>query len=232
MKYEKLSFGICFLLLFYLSPILADAFEPQRPSVDAVLDAQDEAKIMQFAGLEPMAAFSKFKDAEFWSNEKLLHKAIFVTFRDRKHNAITIAMNTLKSSKTERTDSDILNRSADFFIAKKILQVFPDEARSTLIREYNNGDSVTKGNIIGVLGKIAGGKEISNILIKALTDKRFCEELHPEALGEPLRICDVAYNQLVLRYRLRNVLRTIGTGHRIDVRDYHIDILRERINSL
>jgi PKD repeat protein len=219
-------------LLFYLSPILADAFEPQRPSVDVVLDAQDEAKIMQFDGLEPMAAFSKFKDAEFWANEKLLHKAIFVTFRDRKHNAITIAMNTLKSSKTERTDSDILNRSADFFIAKKILQVFPDEARSTLIREYNNGDSVTKGNIIGVLGKIAGGKEISNILIRALTDKRFCEELHPEALGEPLRICDVAYNQLVFRYRLRNVLRTIGTGYRIDVRDYHIDILRERINSL
>ena len=47
-----------------------------------------------------------------------------------------------------------------------------------------------------------------------------------ETVGEPLRICDVAYNQLVLRYNVKGVLRVIGTIHKIDVRNYHIEKLK------
>ena len=44
--------------------------------------------------------------------------------------------------------------------------------------------------------------------------------------ANPLRVCDVAYNLIVLHYGIQNVLRTIGTVHRIEVRDYHIDKLK------
>ena len=57
-------------------------------------------------------------------------------------------------------------------------------------------------------------------------DKSVCEEKLPESVGDPLRVCDVAYNQIVLHFEIQNVLRTIGTVHRIEVRDYHIDKLK------
>ena len=44
-----------------------------------------------------------------------------------------------------------------------------------------------------------------------------------------MRICDVAYNQLVLRYRIKNVLRTIGPIYRPENRDYHISVLKGRL---
>lgn len=44
-----------------------------------------------------------------------------------------------------------------------------------------------------------------------------------------MRICDLAYNQLVLRYRLKNVLRTIGPVHRIETQDSHIEILKGKL---
>jgi hypothetical protein len=50
-----------------------------------------------------------------------------------------------------------------------------------------------------------------------------CEETLPESLGDPLRLCDVAYNQIVLHFEIQNALRTIGTVHKIEIRDYHID---------
>jgi hypothetical protein len=65
-----------------------------------------------------------------------------------------------------------------------------------------------------------------SILKEALEDKSVCEETLPETLGDPLRVCDEAYNQIVLHFGIQNVLRTIGTVHKIEVRDYHIDKLK------
>jgi hypothetical protein len=64
------------------------------------------------------------------------------------------------------------------------------------------------------------------VLMNALEDKSVCEENFSDSVGEPLRVCDVAYNLIVLHYQVKDVLRTIGTVHRIEVRDYHIDLLK------
>ncbi len=42
---------------------------------------------------------------------------------------------------------------------------------------------------------------VRSILTNALDDKQFCEEELPDSMGDPLRVCDVAYNQIVLHFR-------------------------------
>ncbi len=74
---------------------------------------------------------------------------------------------------------------------------------------------------------MAGGDVIRLLLIEALDDDTSCEDRLPETVGEPLRICDVAYNQLVLRYNIKGVLRTIGTVHNLEAREYHIQKLMD-----
>jgi len=90
----------------------------------------------------------------------------------------------------------------------------------------DNGDTVARSNVISVLGRMAGGQRVRDLLISALDDTTFCVSEYPERTGQLLRICDLAYNQLVLRYMVKDVLRTIGTVHSIEVRDYHINVLK------
>jgi hypothetical protein len=48
--------------------------------------------------------------------------------------------------------------------------------------------------------------------------------------GDPLRVCDMAYNQLRLRYaeELVDLPRAIGNSHRMEIRDDYIDDLSSR----
>jgi hypothetical protein len=115
----------------------------------------------------------------------------------------------------------------DFYIGKKTLQIFPSESVGSLINLYNSStDPAVRGNIICVLGTMEGGQNIRNLLIAALDDQTYCEEKHLEMEGKPMRICDEAYNQLVLRYHIEGVLRCIGNAHSMDVRDDNIDTLK------
>ena len=65
------------------------------------------------------------------------------------------------------------------------------------------------------------------LLIQALDDKSVYEEENPEVPSAYLcASVMLAYNQLVLRYKIRNVLRTISPAHRIEDRDYHIGVMK------
>jgi HEAT repeat protein len=121
-----------------------------------------------------------------------------------------------------------VHRAKDLYIGKKMFEVFPGEAIPKLLKLYETGDATTRGNVIRVSGNLAG-PEITALLVNALDDKTFCDPEDPEVEGLPMRICDVAYNQLVLRYRIKNVLRTIGPIYRPENRDYHIAVLKGRL---
>jgi hypothetical protein len=198
-----------------------------RPLADQPLGADKEAKIDDIKGLSIKETFEKLKGVDFLNDDELLNRAIFRTFSHRKSETIDFATNYLKVPVIEFIDGQVVSRGDDFTVAKKIFEVFPEESTRILLDLYELSDAVTKGNIIRASGNIAdNSKAIRNLLIKALDDKTFCDEENPETLGEPLRICDVAYNLLVLRYKIRNVLRTIGPVFSIQVRDYHIEILK------
>jgi len=221
------------LLPFLLAPavLATEMDEPERPVVDQVFDAEKEATIQTVASLPLEEAFGRLKTAEFLTNEPFLHKAIFVAFGHRRSDAIALSIKIIRLPIFKVTDGITVSRTDDFYVAKSILHVFPDEAFSSLSELYGKTGPVAKGNMVRVFGQMVGGEKIRRLLLEALDDKMFCEEEYPEISGEPFRICDVAYNQLVLRYKVPNVLRTIGSSHSLEIRNYHIDLLKDILST-
>lgn len=226
---------ILFLAVFFCLSLSSffpcGAAEPERPDVRFAFDADQEIQINQISRLRSEEAFEKLKEVDFLIDEPLLQKAIYKTFRFRVQEGIALALDRMKLPRTGIVGMKRVNRGGDFYVAKMILEVFPDEAMDPLLKVYGEGDSVTRGNIIRASGRIAAGQAVRDLLIGSLDDQTLCEEESVESDGEPLRLCDLAYNQLVLRYRVRNVLRAIGTGHKIKDRDYHIEILKNLLRS-
>jgi hypothetical protein len=228
-KTKTISFSF-WLALWCLISLLtaAGASEPSSPDVNRTFDTKKEEKINQISDRSPKDAFERFKDVDFVTDVDYMHKAIYKTFRQRKAEGVDLALRTLSLPVTEHIHGETVHRARDLRVAKAILTVFPEDSIPRLLALYENGDPITKGNIIRVSGSLAG-PDVGNFLMKALDEKTFCDPEDPEVDGPPMRICDLAYNQLVLRYRLKNVLRTIGPVHRIETRDSHIEILKGKL---
>lgn len=231
MKHARIAtilLTISFLLLL-MRPGRAE--EPQRPDVYKLLDSEDEAKISEVVHLTPEEAFERLKGIDFLIKEDLLHKAIFETYKYRKAEGIKLAFRYLTLPQREIIDGKVVDRTEYFYVAKKFLEVFPDESVSKLLGLYRRGNGMVQGNVIRASGKISG-EAIKQLLVMALDNKIYSEEETPEMEGIPLRVCDEAYNQLVLRYVVKDVLRTIGNGFTLEVRDYHIEVLKEKLALL
>ena len=207
---------------------VAAASEPQRPEVDRSFDVEKEQKIDRISGYSAGEAFEELKAVEFLVEEDLLNKAIYKTFSHRKEEGIALSLQKLSMPEKEFINGRKVHRARDIYLVRKIAEVFPDESAPILLDLYGSGDATTKGNVIRVSGRLAG-ETARNLLISALDEKTYSDTEDPEVDGPPMRICDLAYNQLVLRYRIRNVLRTIGPGDRIENRDYHINNLKGRL---
>ena len=228
MKFQKFI-SITIILTFACIPLLYSsgaAGQPHRPNINKKFSQEKEAKIQAIKSLNKKEAFDGLKDVEFLLNKDLTYKAIYTAFNNRRAGAIAQAQNCLKLDLTKVVDGQRIKHYRSFIIAKKIFEVFPDEATPILTTLYKSGDEITRGNIIRASGGVSGGQPIEDLLINALDDKSFAEEEIPEMLGEPMRVCDIAYNELVLRYSIRGVLRTICPAHNIETRDYHINKLK------
>lgn len=189
---------------------------------EAILDPVKDSKLKRLINLSVKDVFQSLKEIDFVYDEEFLEKGIRKAFLNREEQGVQFAIGYVQAGQNTR-DAE---KSKNFYIAKKILQIFPDESERYLEKLYNNGDPDTRGNVIHVAVRMPSSDLIRSILMKALEDKSFCEEQGPDSVGDPLRVCDVAYNQIVFQYGIRNVLRTIGTVHRIEVRDYHIAKLK------
>lgn len=206
-----------------LSHGFAYAEEPTIPRVDQALAPEKEQRIDQLKNLSLGAVFDTLKSSEFFDQDDYLNRAIFVALNFRVPEAIELALGFARSSQI-RTSAE---GGRNLYIAKRIIQVFPNEAVDELLDAYTDGGPKIKANIIYIVGQVAGGDAVKALLIEALYDTTICEDVLPETIGEPLRICDLVYNQLVMRYKIKDVMRTIGSVHKIDVRDYHIQIVQE-----
>lgn len=225
-KYKRVTVAVLTTFFLVIIGSRAWAQEPVRPAVDGVFDAQKEARIQSLVVHSIPECFEQFKQVDFFVNKPYLYKGIFTAFNQRRDQAVGYVVNILRRPVEEMIDGKLITRGKDLYIAKKVFEVFPDESTDMLLTAYKGGDPITKGNIILASGNVEGIL-IRSLLIDALNDKTTCQDIHVEMSGDPLRVCDVAYNQLVLRYKTKNVLRTIGTVHRIEIRDYHISILKK-----
>jgi len=219
------------IFIFMWMTVPAMAGEPTRPQGDRVLSTPKEAKIRGIQNLPVDEIFERLKSADFLVDEDLLNRAVFVAFHKRDIEAIEYALQYLQAPYTQTVNGRLVSRASELYVAKKIFMVFPDKATNQLINLYQNDDPVIRGNVIRVCGEVAGGKEIRNLLVAALDDKAVCEQEDLETGGSPLRVCDVAYNQLVLRYGIKKVQRTLGLSHGMETRDDNINSLKLRLRS-
>jgi hypothetical protein len=225
MTLTKMSGLMILLFVTFSISAIGETSEPAKPDVSMKFSEEKEAKVAQISGLPIAEVFAQLKSDEFVAEPELMYKALHKAFSSRKAEALNFARNYLTSELAEAVDGRKNGRVKDFNIARKVFETFPEESITMMLSLYNEADSVTKGNVIRALGNVSGGEDIRRVLVQALDDPEFAESEDPESLGEPMRVCDIAYNQLVLRYGVRNVLRTISPAHKLDVRDYHIDIL-------
>ena len=208
--------------------VVAWAFEPQKPDIHRVFDDKKEDVINKTSTLPSAEVLERLKGVDFIGEEEFLYKTIHKSFRYRKDEGIVLSLQNLSLPQRENVNGREVYRTKDFYIGKKIFEVFPEESIPRLLKLYETGDATTRGNVLRVSGNLAG-PEITALLVNALDDKTFCDPEDPEVEGLPMRLCDVAYNQLVLRYRIKNVLRTIGPIYRPETRDYHIAVLKGRL---
>jgi hypothetical protein len=228
MKLKGAVIGFTVFISLMLAVSL-NAMEPQKPETDHIFGLKEEQKIMELSAVPLDESFKQLKTMDFLINDNLLHKAIFEAFGYRKAEAVDYALHILQLPEKKIVSGKLVIGADDFYLAKKIFEVFPEESVAHLVSLYKKGNVVTKANVIRALSKIAGGEPIRKLLIDALDDKTPAQDDNPEMEGIPLRICDIAYNQLVLRYEIKNVLRTIGTVYGTEVRQYHIDILKNKL---
>jgi len=223
----------CIVLGFVMgclaSPIAVSmASEPQRPEFDRVLDQKKENAIQNTSKLSATEVFERLKDVDYIVDEYYMKKTIYNAFQHREIDGIALSLQKLSLPEKEFTNGKTTHRSRDLYVVKKILESFPEISILKLLKLYESGDAVTKGNVIRVSGKLEG-PAVDRLLIDALSDKTVCDQQDPEADGPPLRLCDLAYNQLVLRFQVKNVLRTLGPVQMIETRDYHIAVLKGRL---
>jgi len=201
------------------------AAEPAAPDVSQVFSSEKENRIQQLSGFTIEAVFDSLSSEEFFGEENYMNKAVYVAFSDRRSEAVQYALGYVRSTQILASAEG----SRKLYIAKKTCQIFPDEALETLLDLYFSGSSKIRRNVLYVIGEMRG-VGIKGVLIEALDDTASCGDVLPESVGEPLRVCDVAYNQLVLRYHVTTgVMRSIGTIHKIEARDYNIEKLKDLI---
>jgi hypothetical protein len=209
--------------LFIFTPIQGWTQESTGTGSSQTLSPEKEKKIHQLAAMTISEVFSSLRSGEFFDDEEYLNKAISLAFNHRSEQAVQFALGHVRSTQLEKSPTG----AQDLYIAKKTLQIFPDQSLESLLDLYSSGGPKVRRNVIEVLGQMDGGQSIRDLLIDALSDESFCEEIQPESVGEPLRICDVAYNQIVIRYKIKNVQRVIGSIHTIDIRNHQIQILKD-----
>jgi hypothetical protein len=195
-------------------------------------DSGRQVNLADLPNLNLKQAFNELKESNFLVNERLMNEAVLTAFWRRTPEALELACQYIRLPIQENIEGKTFSRAMDFYIAKSILQAFPDAALKRLTKLYDSTrDAITRGNIVLVLGGMEHDPRMWELLLDALEDKETYGGNDPEAVGYPLRVCDLAYNQIVAQYEIKDALRTIGNAHAIDVRDYHINRLKKLISN-
>ena len=223
---------ICVILSCLNTSVIAK--KPVQPDINYILDTKKEKTIQGLESLSVPQAFDRLMSVDILTNEKFLNKAVYYAFEHRQKAAVAFALNAMKQQIYQQSEDGVaISRGIDVYVSSKVFEMFPDEAIDPLLQLYQNGDPITRSNIVRASGAVANHQSIRQLLLFALDDKGFYEEDESiENIGNPMRVCDEAYNQIVLKYKIKSVLRTISPAHKIETRDYHIEKLKQILHDL
>lgn len=210
---------------------LAIADEPKSGMHRPIPHREKAASLASLADLTIPEVFRELRKPGYLTDRVLSRQAVESALGHRRSEAIDMAADILEEPLIEVIDGQWVDRSREFAVARLVIEAFPGEAAPALVSLYRAGDGITRGNIVRVAGGIDGGPSIESMLRHALDDRSAAEEASPDQSGEPMRVCDLAYNQIVHRNNIRKLLRTISPNHNIATRDHHIEVLRGYLNS-
>ena len=197
---------------------------------DVTLEPWQDEKIEELKSLSVSDALVRLEEMDFMADEDFLKTAIARAFDQTRAEAIAVSLNTIKLPLTDVSDDRVVSRASAFYVAGKVFRVFSAESIDGLLTLFDSSNTLARGNVVKAAGQLVDQPAIADLLKGALDDRGVYEDNHPESTGEPLRICDLAYNQLVLNLKIKNVLRMIGTSHSIENRDYHIAQLKGQLS--
>ncbi len=202
--------------------------EPLPLNVETKLSNEQTNTIYSLESLFLEDTFIRLQGADIFPNKAFLHSAIYSAMKFREEEAVAFAVDYIRKSGSSNSQGEWKDDARAFYVAKEILRVFPETAMEHIFPLYEVSGPKIRGRIVRSLGSISG-YDAQELLFSALEDQRYFENDDEELNGIPMRVCDLAYNQLVLRYRIKGVLRNIAPMHKIDVRDYHIEILKNNL---
>lgn len=195
------------------------------------MSSSQASNIAEMNSLPVPQILDQLEDVNY-TDDDLMTNAIAGSLSNKEQQAIDQSMQRIKSFDTKNNKPFSYRKSRDFYVSKKVLNFFADVSKDKLIAEYNNNnDPIIRGKIVNASGEMTDMQSIRNMLIKALDDKSTCQSADPEITGWPLRVCDAAYNQFILNDNYEDMLRAIGTGLPIEDREYHINLLKQRLSS-
>lgn len=148
-------------------------------------------------------------------------------FGHRRSEAIDLARKKIKAPEKIAVEGGrkVINASP-FNMAADIAAAFPDDSLPILLNDYKTGDGATKSNILRAIARAGDDASINDLLTKALDDKTFVSQPSSEIPEPPMRVCDVAYNELLFRYQINSELAPVGLIHTLAKRDERIQRLK------
>jgi hypothetical protein len=192
----------------------------------------DEAALGRaLARLSVVQALNRLTRADFVGDDFVPQAVLSIAFGDRRAEAVAAAVRWIQRPTRKTGWGTATSSVREQIAAAAVLKAFPDESSGALVELYLGGDATVRGNVVRAAGAISFNPVLHELLVAALEDASPCEEGGADSVGEPMRVCDAAYNQLVLWDNLTDCLRVIGPAHRLEVRDYHIALLQKRLNA-
>lgn len=223
-----LVFRIVLFAALPLTCLIAGA--APAPIASAAMANRATDAIGRLEGMTTEESFESLQSAEFsfLGRADLMRQIAPVVFAKRERQVVRHSLRQLKKPRLEMRGGRWVDRGDSHYVAKNILRGLPDVALPEILWLYRKADPMTKGNLIYVLGGMQDDRGvIMGLLVDALDDKTPSQYENPEVIGTPLRICDLAYNQLILRQKVHGVIRIIGNIHPTETRELNIGKLKD-----
>lgn len=131
----------------------------------------------------------------------------------------------LRHPTTDVVSGRVIDRTREVFMARQVLKAMGEPALQRLLELSAAEDPFFKRNILYALSDF-DRQEAIDILVTALDDRSQCKKVTPETFRRPLRVCDEAYNLLVLKLSPPGLRAPLGQVHTLDQRDERVAAFR------
>jgi hypothetical protein len=211
---------------YLIGAVLVPALICASVARTAEFTMDQERTIVELKGLQVAESFQRLTGDEFITDPKLMEAAVLELYGNDSVEAIEVALNSLREPYARIQNGEARIRNDEVYVAKKVLETFPEISRIRFVEMYTAADPIVKGNLLRAGGSLAGDNRIHELLVAALKDTTPAEPEEIQELGLPMRLCDLAYNQLMLEHRFKGIPRTLGSSHSLTARDLSIQEMK------